>query len=393
MYKPKYLFKNVISGRNSTYSYSNTSNLKDYGNALIVSKLSGYEFERHRNSDMTPDDLRQKLIRRGTDFDRLIKSHDNHKKYESDMVQSLEKSGFKVKVVNSLNYNDDSVNWADIVFPTGGDGTFLLAAGRVRTNSMPVIGFNSSPARSEGRLCLPKSYSYNIEKAIEKLRAGQFEWLRRSRIRVTITGETQDIVSTPLYVLRDQVSFKPSQYRIEKGSKLIPHLALNEVFIGETLSARVSNLELWLDKSNESTTIKCSGLCISTGTGSTSWHLSMNRLPAQTVETLLTLLHYPEPERTEKARQLCKMYNDALIFNATETRLAYTIRENICLGVWPQGRDIKRRGFVDTMKVKSKCFDAALVVDGGISYEFNDGTIAELSVLPEDALLTVKIFE
>lgn len=61
------------------------------------------------------------------------------------------------------------MNWADIVVPTGGDGTFLLAATRVRDNNKPVIGFNSDPNRSEGHLCLPKKYSTSIREAIERL--------------------------------------------------------------------------------------------------------------------------------------------------------------------------------------------------------------------------------
>lgn len=62
-------------------------------------------------------------------------------------------------------------DWADVIMPTGGDGTFLLAAGKVKDNKKPVIGFNSSPKDSEGHLCLPKQYTYNIEEAIQKLKA------------------------------------------------------------------------------------------------------------------------------------------------------------------------------------------------------------------------------
>lgn len=34
-----------------------------------------------------------------------------------------------------------------------------------------------------------------------------------------------------------------------------------------------------------------------------------------------------------------------------------------------------------------------LVIDGSIAYPFNDGTKALLEVLPEDALLTMKIID
>ena len=65
--------------------------------------------------------------------------------------------------------------------PTGGDGTFLLASSRIRDNSKPVIGFNSDPSRSEGHLCLPKKYSANIRRAVEKLQSVKLSVLFLSR--------------------------------------------------------------------------------------------------------------------------------------------------------------------------------------------------------------------
>lgn len=56
-----------------------------------------------------------------------------------------------------------------------------------------------------------------------------------------------------------------------KVKRILPYLALNEVFIGETLSARVSHLHLKIDNQNIVNKTKCSGLCVSTGTGSSSW--------------------------------------------------------------------------------------------------------------------------
>lgn len=43
--------------------------------------------------------------------------------------------------------------------------------------------------------------------------------------------------------------------------------------------------------------------------------------------------------------------------------------------------------------VKSNCFDAGLVIDGGVSYTFNDGMIAILEIHPDDALRTVVLNE
>lgn len=62
--------------------------------------------------------------------------------------------------------------WADIVVPIGGDGTFLLTASRacpIYCNQKPVVGFNSDPDRSEGRLMLSKQYSHKPQDAVQKL--------------------------------------------------------------------------------------------------------------------------------------------------------------------------------------------------------------------------------
>lgn len=56
-----------------------------------------------------------------------------------------------------------------------------------------------------------------------------------------------------------------------KVKRILPYLALNEVFIGETQSARVSHLHLQIDEQNQLNKTKSSGLCVSTGTGSSSW--------------------------------------------------------------------------------------------------------------------------
>lgn len=62
--------------------------------------------------------------------------------------------------------------WADVVVPIGGDGTFLLTASRacpIFCNQKPIVGFNSDPDRSEGRLMLSKRYSHEPKEAVRKL--------------------------------------------------------------------------------------------------------------------------------------------------------------------------------------------------------------------------------
>lgn len=188
-----------------------------------------------------------------------------------------------------LSINREAIAWADMIVPIGGDGTFLLAASRAGSiyangsNKKPVVGFNSDPNGSEGRLMLPKQHSGEIDKAIKQMLKGDFQWQHRTRIRVTLLsangklpqatdlhehkGGTMEHLCLEADTLaeREQLIYKARVKRV------IPYLALNEIFIGETLAARVSYLHLKVDDYKDTTT-KCSGLCVSTGTGSTSWH-------------------------------------------------------------------------------------------------------------------------
>lgn len=73
--------------------------------------------------------------------------------------------------------------------PVGGDGTFLLAANLIGDNKKPIVGINSDPEFSEGFLLLSSKYTDNIDAIFERLKSGNFKYLMRSRLRITLHGE------------------------------------------------------------------------------------------------------------------------------------------------------------------------------------------------------------
>ncbi|KAK9751239.1 ATP-NAD kinase N-terminal domain [Popillia japonica] len=316
------------------------------------------------NSNLGEKEFADKVRSQLVDYDNILEAYRQHKHYENKVLQSLKKMGLEVRVVNRLTYNDECVKWADIVIPTGGDGTFLLAASRIRDNVTPIMGFNSDPNRSEGHLCLPKHFSYEVDEAIQRLRSNEFEWYLRSRIRATVVGNVGEFTPHDLHKIPDKPQeVRPTLLR-EKG-RILPYLALNEVFIGESISAKVSHLDIWLNDDPSHTSVKCSGLCVCTGTGSTSWYSSINRISVQTVGELLRLLDMnPTEDKNSLATILSDLYNKNLVFDPTQKTMCYTIRDLICAGVWPQPKGIKPRGFSAKIKVQSKCYDASLVIDG-----------------------------
>lgn len=177
----------------------------------------------------------------------------------------------------------------------------------------------------------------------------------------------------------------------------------------------MSHLQLVLDHQDVVNKTKCSGLCVSTGTGSTSWHTSINRITGRDVGDLLRSLPNSESLNVQKlldnSEEIAQRYNQGLLFAPDDPRLCYSIREQICVGVWPSPKTFKSRDFVQSVFVKSHCIDASessitmlinwveyhcspftdLVIDGSICYPFNDGAKVLLEVYPEDALLTIAL--
>ncbi|MCL4125370.1 UNVERIFIED_CONTAM: hypothetical protein GTU68_010032, partial [Idotea baltica] len=113
--------------------------------------------------------------------------------------------------------------------------------------------------------------------------------------------------------------------------RVLPVLSLNEVFIGECVSARVSYLEIGMD-GQKRVKQKCSGLIVSTGTGSTSWTYSVNKLTEQNMEDILTIVKeetgFPLSDTDPRfIRKVTDKFNEMLIINPEEHRMVYTIRD------------------------------------------------------------------
>ncbi|GAB6026087.1 hypothetical protein CHUAL_012290 [Chamberlinius hualienensis] len=377
--------------------------------ALVLTKLSRYEFEKKRKPELSEEQLEKVLAARGSDYQSLVYHHNIHKQCQESVVKTLENNGAEIKLVNRLDYSRSLIDWADAIFTTGGDGTFLLASSRIKTGGKPVIGINSDPTRSEGYLCLPKKYSGDFPKAMEKLMNGKFRWRWRKRIRITLTGE--NVYEDPIE-LHDQQLMYP-EYRFidciqeqhpaastvtfnngnrKKQTRILPVLALNEVFIGESLSSRVSYYEL---KINEGKFEKqrSSGVTVCTGTGSSSWSFNINKLTPHCVKHMLRIVKEEtnfqiNDDDSALVSRVMNKFNDSLLFDPSASKMAYTIRDPVINGLT---KITKPRGFAKRMEIKSRCFDACLVIDGGLSFIFNDGALAVLEIHDDDALRTVDI--
>ena len=190
--------------------------------------------------------------------------------------------------------------------------------------------------------------------------------------------------------------------------------------MSEIFAAKISHFEMRLNNSNKSVKIKSSGLCVCTGTGSTSWNLSINRLSQDDVCDILKLYISEtkgeiDDNFTNLVSYISHNFNDKFQFEPgnflinffyfffivhylnfvlilEKQILWYTIRDLISLRVWPYPKGIiEPRGYAKTIELKSKCLDAAIIVDGAIFFPFNEGAISILETHPEDALRTVVL--
>ncbi|XP_038599338.1 NAD kinase 2, mitochondrial [Tachyglossus aculeatus] len=397
----------------------------------VVAKTTRYEFEqqRYRYADLSEDRLRQLLALKGSSYSGLLERHHIHTKNVEHILDSLRKEGIEVRLVKRREYDEETVRWADAVIAAGGDGTMLLAASKVLDRLKPVIGVNTDPERSEGHLCLPVRYTHSFPEALKRLTHGEFRWLWRQRIRMYLEGTGINTVPVDLHEQQlslDQHSRALNNARIQdktkmedlktgssseseiSGPQLLPVRALNEVFIGESLSSRVnyksckssftfslhraSYYEISVDDGPWEKQ-KSSGLNLCTGTGSKAWSYNINRVATQAVEDVLTIAQRQGnlniPLSRELIEKVTNEYNDSLLYSPEEPKMLFSIREPIANRVFSSSR---QRCFSSKVCVRSRCWDACMVIDGGTSFEFNDGAIASIMIDREDELRTV-LFE
>lgn len=349
---------------------------------------------------------------------------------------ALEANNIEYQTVDRFGYTEDKINWADVVITSGGDGTFLMAASKVTTRDKPIIGINSDPTKSVGHLCLPSKYSNNFDKVIDILRQGKYQWQYKQRLRVTLIGEAADEEPRQLNDIRcdlrgffdqdldpqtttssstpsattstnrnhpnpttppiNQVTrqaFHTVDGKIVHKIRQLKERALNEVFVGETLSARVSYYELSVDN-NRLIKMKSSGLTVCTGTGSTSWYYNINKLTEQQIQSIVSIINKVTKSTRvnendpELINNITKQFNQTLTFASTEPIMAYSIRDPVD---YASALSHSHRGHAKRIEVKSRMQNACLVLDGCQFYPFNDGSYALIEMYDEDALKTVAI--
>ncbi|PVD23404.1 hypothetical protein C0Q70_16673 [Pomacea canaliculata] len=356
---------------------------------------------------MSENEFRAYLESKDSDYDRLLLRHKNHQAGLEAVKKAFEAAGIETRIVERFDLTSSTLDWADAVFTAGGDGTYLLAASKFIDNNKPLIGLNTDPERSEGHLCLPKRKypAVNFAAALKRMLAGDFRWRWLQRIKVTMSGQHSN--DTPIELHDQQLSFpelrfiehiaerEQERHPVNITSnpppvRVLPVFALNEVFIGESLSSRVSYYEFSADD-GPGEKQKSSGITICTGTGSSSWHFHINHLSVSSVRDILVIANQKTGSQFpvddwHMLESVVKEFNDSLRFSPSSPCMAYTIRDPVVNGVFQVSNP---RNFATKIRIRSRMWDACLVVDGGISFKFNDGAVATLEIAKDQAIRTV----
>ena len=112
-----------------------------------------------------------------------------------------------------------------------------------------------------------------------------------------------------------------------------------------------------------------------------------------TVQRIFDLIKiFPKFQDQKLVEAITQRFNNELVFDPELNLMCYTLRDPVSAGTFPTALEKKPRGKAKRTEIKSRCFDACLVIDGSLSYKFNDGTRAIISIHDEDVLRTVHIY-
>uniref|UniRef100_A0A1I7VZY7 FAD-binding oxidoreductase n=1 Tax=Loa loa TaxID=7209 RepID=A0A1I7VZY7_LOALO len=114
---------------------------------------------------------------------------------------------------------------------------------------------------------------------------------------------------------------------------------------------------------------------------------NINRVSEQKVSDLLSVMagmNLLAVDPTDAITQeICKRFNGKLLFDPQCTTIAFTVRDPVFNATFPAGI---QHGFAKRIRVRSRCTNAHIVLDGNISVPFNSGTEILLEIHESDAL-------
>ncbi len=201
-----------------------------FQHVLVVHKSSVYKARRDSKKDPHLESLDPPEVTK-----TISESHDEHYNSLDQITSDLTSLGINHSICerydlpSQLNECNPS-----LVITVGGDGTVLMSAPYLE--EIPLLGVNSAPTYSTGKLCCTRSD--NFIKTIKNIKEEKLKTIALSRLQASIDG------------------------------KLISDFALNDILFSHTAPAAVTKYIIELE--GREVLQKSSGVWISTAAGSTA---------------------------------------------------------------------------------------------------------------------------
>jgi len=245
--------------------------------------------------------LDTELQLRGFNVKSLHASHAAHQRSVDAIVRSLEtrKLSYVIEYAKELT----SSSMKDVVFAisVGGDGTLLETAQMVRGPSVPVLGINSDPLHSTGKLCAAALRDRSdFEQYLHRVECKNFSWLFRSRISLVL------------------VSSEGTRFHVDRH-------ALNEILVAEKDVCRPTMHQTKIDSNPFGSVQRSCGVLVCSGSGSTAWMHSASAVRVDDTALILEAAGYNEVELT--APRIANMINREFILSPTSENVMFHVRE------------------------------------------------------------------
>lgn len=210
----------------------------------LVAKRSKYEWESERLG-LTHSQMEEKYSSEHANFTAILGSHARQLRARTVLEKEL---GVKSATLDEFKDHlfrtcipDSPFSFArpDLIIVLGGDNSFCAVA--PRAYDVPVMAINSDPQLSVGYL---------------------------TRWRVDQDAGLEQVLSA----LENKTYAIEEWTRLENSLLSVP--AISELYLGETKRKDMSRMVIEHD--GDSMEVKCSGLVVATGAGSTGWYHSAN---------------------------------------------------------------------------------------------------------------------
>ncbi|CAN5376506.1 hypothetical protein BH11CYA1_BH11CYA1_38460 [soil metagenome] len=200
---------------------------------LVIVKETYLELVQAANDQHQLDEIAKKA----PGLESVAESHAQHVATLKQVTSVLSALAVDFEVVNRRHPDlQAKLAQASLVITVGGDGTFLTASHDIMDET-PVLGVNSAPITSFGHFCVCDRITFAA--TLASVSSGEFQPVKLLRLALSIDG------------------------------KAVPELVLNEVLIAHEQPAGTSRYHITVD--GETEVHKCSGMLVSTPSGSTGF--------------------------------------------------------------------------------------------------------------------------